>query len=304
MSTVIRDFVPGVRGWASSRRVRPGGLRLDQRRGGRGSVGSSRVPGRGCRIRGAAFDDTVPAGTRPWEDDMKYIALLCGEPDAGRRRGRRSSWRCSASPVRDGGMATPDPGRQQPAAAAADRDHRPGPRRETQLSDGPFAEIKEQLGGYYILDCEDLDTALRYAAMIPSAKYGSVEVRPVMVMGPPERGHRAGPARRVVARGGGGGPARGRPVAGRGLRAGGVRGGRGAVAARWPAGQSRWLGRGGRSAPRAGPPAAVRTPVPGRNAKQCRNGPRPARTTVQSPATTSWRCCSRAATRRWTRQRG
>ena len=38
---------------------------------------------------------------------------------------------------------------------------------EMQLSDGPFAEIKEQLGGYFILDCEDLDTALRYAAMIP-----------------------------------------------------------------------------------------------------------------------------------------
>jgi hypothetical protein len=55
---------------------------------------------------------------------------------------------------------------------------------ETQLSDGPFAEIKEQLGGYYILDCEDLDTALRWAAMIPSARYGSVEVRPLMVMGP------------------------------------------------------------------------------------------------------------------------
>ena len=55
---------------------------------------------------------------------------------------------------------------------------------EIQLSDGPFAEIKEQLGGYYILDCADLDTALRYAAMIPSARYGSVEVRPVMVMGP------------------------------------------------------------------------------------------------------------------------
>ena len=55
---------------------------------------------------------------------------------------------------------------------------------ETLLSDGPFAEIKEQLGGYYILDCEDLDVALRYAAMIPSARYGSVEVRPVMVMGP------------------------------------------------------------------------------------------------------------------------
>lgn len=55
---------------------------------------------------------------------------------------------------------------------------------QAQLSDGPFAEIKEQLGGYYILECEDLDVALRYAAMIPSAQYGSVELRPVMVMGP------------------------------------------------------------------------------------------------------------------------
>jgi hypothetical protein len=53
---------------------------------------------------------------------------------------------------------------------------------EMQLSDGPFAEIKEQLGGYYILDCDDLDTAIRYAASIPSAKYGSVEVRPLMLM--------------------------------------------------------------------------------------------------------------------------
>lgn len=55
---------------------------------------------------------------------------------------------------------------------------------KTQTTDGPFAETHEQLGGYYILDCEDLDTALRYAAAIPSAKYGSVEVRPLMVMGP------------------------------------------------------------------------------------------------------------------------
>jgi hypothetical protein len=54
---------------------------------------------------------------------------------------------------------------------------------ETQLSDGPFAEIKEQLGGYYILDCDDLDSAVQWVATIPSAKYGSIEVRPLMVMG-------------------------------------------------------------------------------------------------------------------------
>ncbi|HSU60060.1 MAG TPA: YciI family protein [Bryobacteraceae bacterium] len=50
------------------------------------------------------------------------------------------------------------------------------------LTDGPFAETKEQLAGYYILDCEDLDEALEWAARIPTAcqgKPGCVEVRPI-----------------------------------------------------------------------------------------------------------------------------
>jgi len=47
-------------------------------------------------------------------------------------------------------------------------------------TDGPFAETKEQLGGYYILDCKDLDQALAYAAEIPTAEHGSIEVRPLM----------------------------------------------------------------------------------------------------------------------------
>lgn len=50
---------------------------------------------------------------------------------------------------------------------------------QTELIDGPFAETKEQLGGFYLLDCKDLDEALRLAAKIPSARYGTVEVRPV-----------------------------------------------------------------------------------------------------------------------------
>ena len=48
------------------------------------------------------------------------------------------------------------------------------------ITDGPFAETKENLGGYYILDCKDIDEALSYAAKIPSATYGTIEVRPVM----------------------------------------------------------------------------------------------------------------------------
>jgi hypothetical protein len=50
---------------------------------------------------------------------------------------------------------------------------------KTLIADGPFAETHEQLGGYYLLECKDLDEAIRWAAKIPSAQYGSVEVRPL-----------------------------------------------------------------------------------------------------------------------------
>jgi hypothetical protein len=51
---------------------------------------------------------------------------------------------------------------------------------ETELTDGPFAETKEILAGYYVLDCPDLDEALRQAARLPLARYGAIEVRPIM----------------------------------------------------------------------------------------------------------------------------
>jgi hypothetical protein len=47
-------------------------------------------------------------------------------------------------------------------------------------TDGPFAETKEQLGGYYLVEAKDLDEAMALAAKIPSARFGSIEVRPVM----------------------------------------------------------------------------------------------------------------------------
>jgi hypothetical protein len=53
---------------------------------------------------------------------------------------------------------------------------------ETLLTDGPFADTKEVLGGYYIIDVPDLDRALDWAAKIPSVTRGSVEVRPLMVL--------------------------------------------------------------------------------------------------------------------------
>ena len=54
--------------------------------------------------------------------------------------------------------------------------------RKTQVVDGPFAETKEQLGGYFLIDVPDLDAALSWASRCPGAKYGKVEVRPIWVM--------------------------------------------------------------------------------------------------------------------------
>jgi hypothetical protein len=65
----------------------------------------------------------------------------------------------------------------QPTATATTVRVRDG---ETLLTDGPFAETREALGGYYLLECRDLDEATGWAARIPDAAGGGVEVRPVM----------------------------------------------------------------------------------------------------------------------------
>jgi hypothetical protein len=51
---------------------------------------------------------------------------------------------------------------------------------KVSTTDGPFAETREQLGGYYLVEAKDLDEATRLAARVPGAKLGSIEVRPVM----------------------------------------------------------------------------------------------------------------------------
>ena len=69
----------------------------------------------------------------------------------------------------------------QPATTATTVRVRDG---KTLTTDGPFAETREQLGGYYLVEAKDLDTALGIAARIPGAKEGSIEVRPVMIYEP------------------------------------------------------------------------------------------------------------------------
>lgn len=66
----------------------------------------------------------------------------------------------------------------QPVATATTVRVRDG---KTVTTDGPFAETREQLGGYYLVEAKDLDEAISIAARIPSARHGSIEVRPVMV---------------------------------------------------------------------------------------------------------------------------
>jgi len=66
----------------------------------------------------------------------------------------------------------------QPIATATTVRVRDG---KTLTTDGPFAETKEQLGGYFVLDCKNLDEAIEMAAQIPGSRYGSIEIRPIMV---------------------------------------------------------------------------------------------------------------------------
>jgi hypothetical protein len=67
----------------------------------------------------------------------------------------------------------------QPVATATTIRVRDG---KTLSTDGPFAETREQLGGYYLVEAKDLDEATRIAARIPSARWGQIEIRPIMVI--------------------------------------------------------------------------------------------------------------------------
>ena len=67
--------------------------------------------------------------------------------------------------------------RLHPVATATTQRVRDG---EVLTSDGPFAETREQLAGFYLLECADLDAALEHAARLPAARVGSIEIRPVI----------------------------------------------------------------------------------------------------------------------------
>jgi hypothetical protein len=110
---------------------------------------------------------------------MKYLCLVYGEEQAMRTV---PDAECMAV-----GQSLAETGRRiaaealQPVHTATTVRVRDG---KVSITDGPFAETKEQLAGFYLIDAADLDDALRVAAKLPPARIGSVEVRPVRELSP------------------------------------------------------------------------------------------------------------------------
>jgi hypothetical protein len=116
---------------------------------------------------------------------MKYMALIYTAADANPAHGTpefgdmlAAYKKASETYAKDGVLRGSDA--LQPPSTATTVRVRKG---KMQTMDGPFAETKEQLGGYYIFECSDLDAAIKYAAMIPGAANGCVEIRPIMNLG-------------------------------------------------------------------------------------------------------------------------
>ncbi len=126
--------------------------------------------------------DDGPAVTE--EIHVKYMLLIYGDnerleklPDAEKQGWMGEYFGFSQTIVESGEMVAGDP--LHGVDTATTLTIRAG---ERLVTDGPFAETKETLGGYYIVDVADLDRALELAAMIPDARTGKVEVRPIMDM--------------------------------------------------------------------------------------------------------------------------
>jgi hypothetical protein len=115
---------------------------------------------------------------------MQYMLLIYGDEShwgsqsEEERRTEFGKYQQFTQALRDrGALVAADP--LQPTSAATTVRVRDD---ETLTTDGPFAETKEQLGGYYVIEVDSLDEAIEWAAKIPAARGGSIEVRPVMPM--------------------------------------------------------------------------------------------------------------------------
>jgi hypothetical protein len=110
----------------------------------------------------------------------QYMLLICNPVEGlspEESRAELPKWFAYTDALREAGALVAD-NALQPAASARTLRVRDG---ERIVTDGPFADTKEALAGYYVIDVPDIDAALDWAARVPSAWRGSVEVRGVMV---------------------------------------------------------------------------------------------------------------------------
>jgi hypothetical protein len=116
---------------------------------------------------------------------MKYLFLLHSAagadlPDPASPEGAAmvARWRAATGAMRDAGVLI-DCAPLESASTATTVRVRDG---ETILTDGPAAELKEQVGGYTLVECADLEEAIRWAATLPAAAAASIEIRPVVAV--------------------------------------------------------------------------------------------------------------------------
>jgi hypothetical protein len=110
---------------------------------------------------------------------MKYLCLVYADEQLLGGVGDAECMACNEALERDGKRLAAEA--LHPVRSATTVRVRHG---DVSVTDGPFAETKEQLAGFYLVDADDLDDAIRIAAKIPAARVGSVEVRPVRALAP------------------------------------------------------------------------------------------------------------------------
>ncbi len=114
---------------------------------------------------------------------MRYMILIYGDPAIYANQTKEeiqaeyAEYMAFGEEARKRGVNTDVGDALQPPTTATTVRVRDG---KTLVTDGPYAETKEMLGGYYILDCKDLDQAIELAALIPGAKNGMIEIRPIV----------------------------------------------------------------------------------------------------------------------------
>jgi hypothetical protein len=125
------------------------------------------------------------AGDGPRRLTMQYLLLIYGDEASygamseSESQAEHKEWMEYTQALKDSG-AFKGGEALEPVATATSVRRNGGD--QPLVSDGPFAETKEQLGGYYVLDVPDLDAAIKAASMCPGLKHGTIELRPIRVM--------------------------------------------------------------------------------------------------------------------------